>query len=351
MLFYFLLFFVLIVIAFYFANDKRMGVGIMLALLFFAAFRGDMVGTDTINYLTGRGLNRSLLTEDLVKQPEIIYVYLTYYLDSIGQSMRWLIIIFSVISIGCVIKAAQRVNANLVLVGLTFSVLFYLQMFNIARQITAVCILLLGYTYLINYSKRNVLIFLLYVLIATMFHTSSIIGVFAIFLQRCTFKKNLLIKIAFVLFILNIVAPIQFTSYISNYLADSVYEYYTEEVMTTSRTFVGFVVEFIKFIILIMIFKRNNKDARTNFQDNLFFFGVVLQFLVVNLGSNVGRIALVFTIFQILYIAEYLYKKSNHLSRDPLAVCFVIYNVFFCLYNASLGHGELVPYCMEFDFH
>lgn len=351
MLFYYLLFFVLIVIAFNFAGDKRVGVGMMLALLFFAAFRGDMVGTDTINYLEGRGLNRSLFTEDLWNQPELIYVYLTYYLDYVGKSMRWLIVIFSIISIGCVIKAAQRVNANLVLVGFTFSVLFYLQMFNIARQITAVCILLLGYTYLLDDNKRNTIKFLLFVLIATMFHASSIVAVFAIFLKRWTFKKDRLVLIASALFFLNIVYPIQFLDYISGYLANSAYEYYADEVTATSRTFVGFVVELIKFVILMMIFKRQNVNPRTNFQDNLFFFSIVVQFLTVNLGSNVGRIALAFTIFQVLYIAEYLNKRLNHMSRDPLAVCFVVYSVFFCLYNASLGHGNLVPYYVEFGFH
>lgn len=351
MTFYFLLFFVLIIIAFNYSNSKKAGTAIMFALLFFAAFRGDKVGTDTVNYLSGRGLSRSLFIEDLMNQPELIYVYLVYYIDSIGRSMRWIIIIFSIISIGCVFKAAQRVNANLVLVGFVFSCLFYLQMFNIARQLTADCILLVGYTYLLEDKKKSILIFLFSVLIATMFHVTSIIAIIAILLKRWSFNKNTLLLIAIALFLLNIVAPIQYLNYISDYLADSAYEYYTDEVMTTSRTFVGFVVEFIKFIILMLIFKRNNADTKTNFQDNLFFFGVVVQFLTVNLGSNVGRIALVFSIFQILYIADYLYKKSNHLSKDPLSVCFAVYNVFFCLYNASLGHGELVPYSMEFGFH
>lgn len=351
MAFYFVLYIVLTILVFKFSNNKKLGYFIMLALLFFAAFRGDMVGTDTSHYLSGRGLNRSLYIEDLENQPELIYVYVTYYLDSIGKSMRWLIIIFSIISIGCVVKAAQRVNINLVLVGFTFSVLFYLQMFNIARQVTAVCILMLGYTYLLENNKKSTLIFILFVLVATMFHATSIIAIIAILLKRWTFRKDILIFIAFALFILNIVTPIQFLNYISSFLAGSVYEYYTDQVTATSRTLVGFVVELIKFVILILIFKRQNANKWTDFQDNLFYFSIIVQSLTVNLGSNVGRIALIFSIFQVLYVAKYLSKKSYHLSKDPLSVCFAVYNVFFCLYNASLGLGELVPYSMEFGFH
>lgn len=337
MTFYFLLFFVLIIIAFNYSNSKKAGIAIMFALLFFAAFRGDQVGTDTVNYLNGRGLNRSLFMEDLMNQPELIYVYLVYYIDYIGKSMRWIIIIFSIISIGCVVKAAQRVNANLVLVGFVFSCLFYLQMFNIARQLTADCILLLGYTYLLEDKKKSILIFLFSVLIATMFHVTSIIAIIVILLKRWTFKKNTLILIAIALFLLNIVAPIQYLNYISAYLADSAYEYYTDEVTTTSRTFVGFIVEFMKFIILMLIFKRNNADTKTNFQDNLFFFGVVVQFLTVNLGSNVGRIALVFTIFQILYIADYLYKNQIICQKIPYqcVLQFIMYS-FVCITRPSV---------------
>ena len=98
MTFYFLLFFVLIIIAFNYSNSKKAGIAIMFALLFFAAFRGDQVGTDTINYLNGRGLSRSLFIEDLMNQPELIYVYIVYYIDYIGKSMRWIIIIFSIIN-------------------------------------------------------------------------------------------------------------------------------------------------------------------------------------------------------------------------------------------------------------
>lgn len=353
MLFYIVLYLFVILACYKYSNSFKLGYLLIFLLFFFAAFRGDQVGTDTMNYLGGAGLNRSLDFEDVEKRPEIFYLFAVNYLDANNISFRIIIFGFSIITFLFLYLACKNLNKPAAMICLVFLVMFYLSMFNVARQVTALSILLFGYTVLIKDQKNCVYKFVLIVFLATMFHASSLIALIVIPLKYFRFKRQSLSLILIVFFLLNTVYPLPLIEFLAEKFSDTHYGMrYADRMMTEGRSFIGSVVEGIKFAILLSLFKSASNDTHTDFSDNLFAFSIAVQILTANMNSDVSRIGYVFTIYQVIYLGIYF---SNNLKqnkkKEMLYWAFAIYYSFFCLYNAYLGYGQVVPYYLEFKIY
>ena len=117
------------------------------------------------------------------------------------------------------------------------------------------------------------------------------------------------------------------------------------------RTLIGLVTDGIPFMILLLILKKNSAE-KTSYADNLFFLGIITTLLSNNMDSDVGRISLVFSIFNVYYIANYMEEKaySTGIKSDWCLVVFIVFYTFFDLYNTAMGYGGLIPYYMDFKF-
>ena len=352
-----LIYTIVFILAILCATSKTIGdKGVYLYILFLfviVAFRGSNVGTDTIHYLSiYNDFNRSLDYDELIRRPEIIYVYLSYFLMNHGLSFRILIIFFSSISFIAINIAIKKARLSPRYAILIYVLLFYLLSFNISRQSAAISIVLLGYVELMQNRKKAMLKFLICIMLATFLHAASILAILAIPLKYVSVKKNILIYIGLVVFAINAIAPINVLDYLSQYFSDSIYAFKYGDVMNANdRTLIGLVTDGIPFMILLLILKKNSAE-KTSYADNLFFLGIITTLLSNNMDSDVGRISLVFSIFNVYYIANYMEEKaySTGIKSDWCLVVFIVFYTFFDLYNTAMGYGGLIPYYMDFKF-
>ncbi|HBF67823.1 MAG TPA: hypothetical protein DDW20_00665 [Firmicutes bacterium] len=330
-------------------HDIKVGIISLVCLCFFSAFRGETVGTDTVSYLDLAV--KDIDVSEMLRRPEFIYYSLANFLLIKGLSMRYLILFFSVVTFAFLYLSAKRTNASITLVSFVFLLLFYFYSFNIARQIAAVSIILYGYTFINENSLRKRCNFFLLVSLATLFHASSMLAIIAYFFRKVSLPSRMLFGIACVLFLVNIISPFNIMVLFENLFSDSFYaSKYASEANIYERSGFGILVDVINIMIMLFVFLLQTKGRKTEFNDNLFLFSVLSTMLSTSLNSNVGRVVFIFSIFQVLYLSDFFEKKDVFPTVKLIFVCWIVFNAFFDLYNASNGYGDIVPYIIDFNF-
>src|SRR5699024_7439203 len=129
-------------------NKQRFHLTVSFLILFFlSAFRDISIGTDTESY---EGIfNRVLLGGQIVQ--EAGWYYFNKVVVLLGGDFRWVLILSSLLVITPIYRVSRRYSFNPCLsIFLFYSLYFYLQSFNIMRQIIAVSILLLFIPFLFD---------------------------------------------------------------------------------------------------------------------------------------------------------------------------------------------------------
>lgn len=201
---------------------------------------------------------------------------------------------------------------------------------NGIRQALAMCIILYSITYI---NKRKPIYYILFAIIAILFHRSAIVVVIMLYPMlvngKFFFKK---ISLQYILLIVAFIGH----SYIYNYgdLIEKVLDLYNEligftgtdiaykseqmmENETNSR--IGFVY-IIRLMEVILIIRYSNKmrifyNSRWfNIIYNLFFIGIILAYLAPNNINNIDRLFRYFYIYRpimLAYFCYFLYKNNN----------------------------------------
>ncbi len=348
MVVYILLFLFFIFISWQYPNNKKIGYFSLALFFFLAAFRGEGVGTDTSNYLTLEdALNRITMSSfDIWDRPEILYIFLCKYLIDNNVSPQVLIIIFSAITVVFLWLTIIRAKISPVLSCLVFLLYFYLLSLNISRQIAASSILLFGYTFLIGEKKSPW--FFVCVIVATMIHAASAFSIVLWFVASRKFNKSMLVWVASFLFIINLISPISMLGYVFELLPNNFFFYkYSENTNVFQSNFFGKLIEVFTFVPLLLAFVLKATD-RTNVKDNIFYVGLLFMVFTFNINSNVARISLIFTIFNVVYLCELFMGRKKSLNVSLLFWFIVIFNTFIRLYDAASGKGQIVPYYFMF---
>lgn len=348
MIVYFLLFLFFIFISWQYPNNKKLGYWSLALLFFLAAFRGEGVGTDTAHYLAlESALKRmSMSGDDIWSRPEILYTSLCTYLIDNNVSPQVLIIIFSAITVVFLWLAINRAKISPVLSCLVFLLYFYLLSFNISRQIAACSILLFGYTFLIGEKKSPW--FFACVIFATMFHAASAFSIVLWFVVSRKLNKNTLIWVASIIFIINLISPFSLLGFFIELLPNNFFFYkYSGNTNVFQSNFFGKLIEIFSFVPLLLAFSIK-ADAKTNVKDNIFYVGLLFMIFTFNINSNVARISLLFTIFNVVYLGELFMDRKKSLNVSLLFWFIVFFNTFIRLFDAASGKGQIVPYYFMF---
>ncbi|APA93621.1 EpsG family protein [Myroides sp. ZB35] len=298
-----------------------------ILLFILSAFRSELVGTDTKGYF----MLFERMQRGIEIRQEVLWRYLNQLVVYVGGDFNLLLIISSLlvlVPVYLVIKSHSPYKFFSLF--LYYSLYFYLFSLNITRQSIAVGFTLLALVYLIDDKKKK---FVLFVLLATGFHTTAILSLFLLFIDRIPNKDRFLLLISGITIFIGI-----FLSGPLFTLAGSLFGYlqYVEayELGTIPGNFA-----YLLILSLFLYFLMKTSDYRGRLF-KLFYVFIIVSNLVIRIPFG-DRIVLYFAIIQIIYLPYYLYVTK--LEPRQLAV-FIVVLYAFVMFFRKLGAGEIFPY-------
>lgn len=351
---------------------KEKWIFVFIALLIpccIAGLRADTIGTDVKVYLsriTNAAINSESFKEYLetnwyyiwrdvyVSDYEIGFVILVY---GIGKLFRSLLAVqlavqaFTIFPMYLALKQLEN-KYPLWLGMLTYYLIFFNTTLNLMRQSIAMAFLFLGFTYLINDKNKK---FVLCLLIAVMFHTSSLIGVLIFAIYRCVGLETKTMRIGRVTLqrqFVNMVAfiGIGILSLLCNGIIVKVCSLFG---MSKYNAYINDAVRFMPNqlisrlpVFLLFIYSWKKVDSK---EKNFKFFFVMLCFdLLCSQFSSVnsfgGRIGMYFSEFSLIsYPSIYMGMKRNKTILFILIAYMAFYWWFYFVYS---GMNSTVPYAL-----
>lgn len=284
---------------------------IMAVMPFFvvSAFRYD-IGTDyTRRYVFD--YNRTLQGID-VPNLEILFKVIMKFCIIFTEEPYLMFAITSAIIVGFILGTSFSKSKDKILSVCIFLLGgFFFDSLNIMRQYMAMSLIFFGYQFLLK-SKRWYLAYVVTVILATLIHSSAIIMLILVFLTRkmlVSWKWVLPTCVIVVLLNENLMNIIGF------FVQNTKFEAYLTGKFAQGEFSYLFVAEnLVIYLIMMYIYARNKKMDNIQTQDILFLNIQALALIVMVLGSVhmlFIRIALYFSIFQVISVPYYISKIPN----------------------------------------
>lgn len=321
----------------------------IIILMIMSAFRGPEVGNDTHEYIRIFEASQQQFFMETSRY-EHGFIWINKYLRSYTDNPQILFIVYSVFlyfSIGRFISKYSRNKWLSVFMLLAYG--FFSFTFTAVRQGIALGILLFSFDYIISGKKFK---FLILILLASLFHTTSLLFVFAYLAKYIkpsvrVFAISGLVGLGSV-FIFSVLLNFIFRFF-------TMYQHYAESSYIGEAGLANIFFILISSSILIfsyrVLYKRNGKSITSSANikiDNtamiLVMFAVV--FYILSMKANIlDRIGLYYNIYSIILLPNAI-KALNINSRtliQPLTI------IFFYLYTITIlllrpGWNSVFPY-------
>lgn len=331
MIVHFLLFAIISVIAIFGLQSKQSNKKTILSLiiifsvlLFFAGFRATSVGNDTKEYKRIFDIvSNEKSISDAIKSTryEPGYIAYNFLVSRITDNFQYILIINSAIYIFAsiwFIKKYSLSTPKTIMLYFTFG-LYYLIM-NIERQCIAISFFLFAIPFLEN---KRILPYILLILLASTFHSTSIILLILIFVPKVDFEKKTnilkwivisLISVVLINYGINWIANI--SPYIGHYLTNSIYSKGNIRI----ASILMFVLRII-FISLIIILNKGKiiKTIQTNNRKQMILDKILVLDCIISLaaiGFNMyDRIEKFFCLGYIISIVNYIATMKSKTNR------------------------------------
>ena len=335
MLLYIVVWIILLLYSFKKENTTILWICILL-LICMAGLRSISVGTDTFSY------------EDIyywIEAGNANFIepgwrFLNWLIQYVGGNFNMLLMVVAILTllpVGFVIK--QCSPAPSLSLFLYFSLFTYLQSYNLMRQMLAVSIVLLGYTYL--YKQQRVR-YLICVAFAMTFHTSALFSIPLIWIDRFNLSMKKVLWILSITLILGyllsdtaflyLVGP--YAAYLENGYKEGLLSIYIQAVLIN--------------LLFLFIFYTTDKESQNSFWIKIFFIGIVLMDLTARLTQGT-RITLFFMVVQFIVYPQYF--VSNRVSNKILVhFCILLYCAMIFMKLLIWDGNGVCPYkCILFN--
>lgn len=354
MLPYFIVLFIVIILAFMsekVRNNKKIYnlfiILIFLVLVLFAGLRSKVVGTDTGMYV-GRFLRLNQDVATLINNSsriEIGYRFLELFAKMISDNYISLLLFIAFVTLYFQIRGIYRLSVNpliSIFVLITFGI--YTYVFNGTRQAIAAAIYLYALYYLV---KGNFKKYLLWILLAFLFHKSVVLMIPLYFLFRKKFSIKLvaLIAVAVILIVMFFQKIVSYGSIINeNYGAYQDIEERGGKYLT------------LAYVLLSSLFIVIRNRIKLNFIENydiylnMFLIGTVVFVVVLITNSYVEmtRIAFYFIISSI-FIWPIIFKSLKQNEILLILVFFIfVHLTYFYIFLSRMSNLE--PYIFNSQF-
>ena len=323
---------------------------IILMMFLVCGLRGMNVGIDTKDYIDSfrYGVENYFLDSN-EKLFNITYSIVHVFSSSWNI---WLLFVSTLIYIPLFIILKNE-SPNPLFSSLIFMVSmshFFPESMNIIRQSIATTFILGSYSF---WNKDKKILSLIVLLIAILFHTTSIIALPFLFLKKIRFNNNL---IFISLFIVTLLGIIGFYGFINNYilslseLNDNIYAAtmlkYSKYGIGMGSNLNGYIFAIIPFSVLCLItMPISEQDNKYRFYFNIMFVATVLYSLISSI-DYAFRIVYGLMITQILVI-PYAYKFGKPNRRKLIIIYTFVMIIFYFWYINTMNKihiGSIVPY-------
>lgn len=310
----------------------------LIILIFIMGFRANSVGVDDLNYLRNYNIANSMnffqYYSTYVTEPGFYFLYKFVYV--FFGDFQWLIIITSAITLTLFYKALsfEIENISLPLAIFIFALTQYFYYFGIIRMGLSVAIIAFGFRYILRNEKKK---YFLLVLLATLFHYSSLFGLILLFLnfnKSEKFKKSNLLKIILLIpvsfiFVRVFVFPFIGASRYQGYIESDIgidfgflsslpflvlFFYYYNKIPVSSKNYKHFQFYFFLFLIKVVteIFAPIIGIGRMVWYVNLSLC-VLLPFTIkITKDFGVKMFLIAFTFFYCFIYSSYAYFANSH---------------------------------------
>lgn len=202
----YVLVYITVVIASFFAQAKTLkifktlaSVIIILSLAILYLIRDYTIGTDTLNYIpifTALDNNHDILSPfyySVLYNFEVGFTYISFILVNMLHEPYLIFFIYALLIYSCFWYVIQKSKLNYTLLYASIFSFFplYLYSFNILRQCVAIALIMLATHFLLNQRNKK---FILFILVAVLFHYPAIICLIFYFFYR---YRNLFYKFWF----------------------------------------------------------------------------------------------------------------------------------------------------------
>lgn len=321
--------------------SKFLIVLVFLAMVFFAGFRYSFVGTDTNNYV-GSFLSYRVATTNYFESTSSVeqgYLFLEKTARNLSDQYWVLLTFIASIVVFFSLRTVLKLSYNYAISIFVFIALgIYLFFFNGARQGLAAAIYGIAVIHLI---KGNLKKYILWVLIAFLFHKTVLITLpaYYLFRQKYSLKKTI-VTLSLALFFITFWVSI--VSLVPGF--DSRYYAYDGRGAIGGQALTFF---FVFCAILFIYLRRFIAQSDLNRYDlflNMSIFGSLIYLIVLISGQDISFMRLAhYFMWGYIFIWPLLFKNIPALrSLFPKFVFFAVHLVFFYVFISKMS--DLVPY-------
>lgn len=325
---------------------------IILIMFLLCGLRGINIGIDTKEYVYSfqYGVD-SYFTDSGEKLFALTYILVHFFSDSWNV---WLFFVSSLIYIPLFI-ILKKESPNPLYSSLVFMVSvshFFPESMNIIRQSIAT-IIILGVYVLWNREKKTLSLILL--LVAVLFHTTSLIALPFLFLKNIKFNNKLVI---FSLLIVTFLGATGLYGFINDYILNlgnvgaNIYGdtmvRYSNYGNGTGSNLNGFIFSIVPFSFLCLItMPLSDEDNKYRFYFNILFVGTILYCLISTIDYSF-RIVYGLMIIQII-ILPYAYKFGK-LNRRILIIIYTVIMIMLYLWYLYNMDGKFIGSIVPYEF-
>lgn len=350
-------------------NEQKKQIGIFgwIAILLpavLAGLRDISVGTDTKAYvLTFRNMSGQSFSQFLTDKTgmEIGFRILFFAVSRFTDDPAWALFFAHLFIMFFLYKALKDNSIGKYnWLGLTiFNLLFFSQSLNLLRQFMALTMILWGFQYV---RTEKFIKWLVVILLASMFHITSIVSIFIYFLYQIyaistcrTYKnrtvhhttpeKKIIISFCLVagttlifLYSRQLLLLVHNVTGRFEVQADNIRDYFAIDIYDFLNK--------VLFLIPFVLFSKSEANANgdCNFYSVLITISMILTQLNM-VSYNAGRIAIPFWIMLVIAVPTLVSKLKNRKNRTVVSVYYLLLCGWVYLNNFVIkGYSEVMPY-------
>lgn len=330
------------------SRDKHFLFFALAPLLFLVCFRGEGVGSDTPQYYSYFENIKALVGDDgmgaiVMTRLEPGFVYFIKVISLYFDTPQSLFIISALLFYIPFYRIIAKYSRYPWLSVIMFFSLNYNATMNVIRQYVAIGIIIIAFGFILKKQKTK---FVLSVLLATMFHYTSIVFIVAYFFRDKMINKTVIKKFFIYLPIAAALSFALLTVVLNFFHSYGLYDYYDDQNKHIAGGLkIASFVELLLALVVVWVscrawggspnYENLNRDSVNRL---LFWFGLIgAGFIAMSFPFTlISRMGTFFSIFNCILLPNSLYELSKRSSIRSLSVLLCLIYCSYYLVVATL---------------
>lgn len=325
-------------------NNKLLKFTAVLIPILIGGFRY-FVGTDYTNYMDYYFVYGPMSLSDYLSKNgifEIVFYFIArisyvftnkYYLFFFVTNM--LIVVFTYFAI-----EKTKVN-NKYIIWFLFLFLYFPMLLNVVRQGISIAITYYMIALLLSDENKKSFIVSLF---SPLFHASGVVTIvlyFVLLFIKKKVKSNIKNIFAFSALLLMFIPLVSYLLSLTSYLS----RFLVYETLYVEGNNYAFYLIFIILVLSLLFYNGMEKKVKNSFFYYLLFVGEVVLTLLGFISPIIKRIALYFSLGQLVILSSFVEIGANNFSKSVINILIITYAIiYFILAFYILGLASIFPY-------